>query len=87
MPPVNRYGSVIKVKPEKLEEYKTLHANVWSDVLNMIHACNIRNYSTLQHKNGGKFVIPAKSRWSRGLKANGGLQWRKFFILIEGYVK
>ena len=42
---MQRYGSVIKVKPEKLEEYKQLHAAVWPDVLKMIAACNIRNYS------------------------------------------
>lgn len=51
---MNRYGSVIKVKPEKLEEYKTLHANVWSDVLKMIQACNIRNYS-IYYKDGYLF--------------------------------
>src|SRR5512136_2105604 len=42
---MQRYGSVIKVKPEKLEEYKQLHAAAWPDVLKMITACNIRNYS------------------------------------------
>ncbi len=42
---VKRYGSVIKVRPEKLEEYKKLHAAVWPDVLKMIRACHIRNYS------------------------------------------
>jgi L-rhamnose mutarotase len=42
---MQRYGSVIKVKPEKLEEYKQLHAAAWPDVLKMIAACNIRNYS------------------------------------------
>jgi L-rhamnose mutarotase len=42
---MTRYGMVIKVKPEKLEEYKHLHANPWSGVLRMIHDCNIRNYS------------------------------------------
>ena len=26
---MKRYGSVIGVKPEKLEEYKKLHAAVW----------------------------------------------------------
>lgn len=36
---------VIGVKPEKVEEYKRLHAAVWPDVLKMISACNIRNYS------------------------------------------
>ena len=42
---MQRYGKVIKVKPEKLAEYKALHADAWPDVLAMIRACNIRNYS------------------------------------------
>lgn len=42
---MQRYGSVIKLKPEKLAEYKQLHANVWPEVLKMIRECNIRNYS------------------------------------------
>jgi len=42
---MERYGSVIGVRPEKIEEYRKLHAAVWPDVLRMITACNIRNYS------------------------------------------
>jgi L-rhamnose mutarotase len=42
---VKRYGSVIRVRPEKLEEYKHLHAAAWPAVLGMIRQCNIRNYS------------------------------------------
>jgi L-rhamnose mutarotase len=42
---MKRYGSVIHVKPEKIEEYKRYHAAVWADVLTMIRQCNIRNYS------------------------------------------
>ena len=48
---MKRYGSVIKLRPEKREEYKELHANVWPDVLKMIHECNIRNYS-IYYKDG-----------------------------------
>ena len=40
-----RYGWVIKVKPEKLDEYKALHADPWPGVNKMIKECNIRNYS------------------------------------------
>jgi L-rhamnose mutarotase len=40
-----RYGMVIKVRPEKLDEYKRLHAAAWPGVLKKIHECNIRNYS------------------------------------------
>jgi L-rhamnose mutarotase len=42
---MKRYGSVIEVREDKIEEYNTLHAAVWPDVLAMIRECNIRNYS------------------------------------------
>ncbi len=42
---MKRYGMVIKVKPEKADEYKKLHAAVWPDVLKKIKDCNIKNYS------------------------------------------
>lgn len=42
---MQRYGSVIKVRPEKEEEYRRLHAAPWPGVLAMIRECNIRNYS------------------------------------------
>lgn len=42
---MKRYGSVIRVRPEKLAEYKRLHAAAWPGVLKMIAACGIRNYS------------------------------------------
>jgi len=40
-----RYGSVIRVKPGKLEEYKALHANPWPGVNRMLKEAHIRNYS------------------------------------------
>lgn len=42
---MKRYGSVIGLRAEKLEEYKQLHAAAWPEVLKMIHQCHIRNYS------------------------------------------
>jgi len=42
---MKRYGMVVKVRPEKLEEYKRLHAAGWPGVLDMIRKCHIRNYS------------------------------------------
>lgn len=42
---MKRYGSVIHIKPEAIEEYKKYHSAVWPEVLNMIRQCNIRNYS------------------------------------------
>jgi L-rhamnose mutarotase len=42
---MQRYGQIIGIKPEAIEEYKLLHAAVWPAVLATIHACNMRNYS------------------------------------------
>ena len=33
---MQRYGSMIKLKPEKLDEYKALQANAWAEVFKMI---------------------------------------------------
>jgi L-rhamnose mutarotase len=51
---MRRYGMVTKVRPEKLDEYKRLHADPWPGVLDMIRQCNIRNYS-IYHKDGYLF--------------------------------
>lgn len=42
---MKRYGKLIRVKPEKLTEYKQLHAAAWPQVLQTIYTSNIRNYS------------------------------------------
>ena len=47
---VQRYGSVIGLRPEKIEEYKKLHAAVWPDVLKMIKEAHIQNYSIYLRK-------------------------------------
>jgi L-rhamnose mutarotase len=47
---VQRYGKVIGIKAEKLEEYKRLHANVWPAVWGMIGDCSIRNFSIFLRK-------------------------------------
>jgi L-fuconate dehydratase len=48
---MQRYGQVIGVKPDQVETYERLHAQVWPEVLEMIQACNIRNYSIFRHEN------------------------------------
>lgn len=51
---MKRYGMVAKVRPDRLEEYRRLHANAWADVLKMIKECGIRNYS-IYHKDDMMF--------------------------------
>ncbi|WP_298240080.1 L-rhamnose mutarotase, partial [uncultured Bradyrhizobium sp.] len=42
---MQRMGQVLGLKPEKVAEYVRLHADVWPEILEMISACNIKNYS------------------------------------------
>lgn len=42
---MKRFGQQARLKPEKIDEYRRLHAAVWPGVLQTISACNIRNYS------------------------------------------
>jgi len=51
---MQRHGSVIGLKVEKLEEYKQYHIEVWPEILDMIRQCNIRNYS-IYYKDGQLF--------------------------------
>lgn len=55
---VKRYGSVIGLKAEQVEEYKKLHAECWPDVRKMITECNIRNISIFLRKlDDGKYYL------------------------------
>ncbi|WP_438317975.1 L-rhamnose mutarotase [Candidatus Caldatribacterium sp. SIUC1] len=51
---MRRFGMVIRLKPDKVEEYKELHRNVWPEVLKTIKECNIQNY-TIFYKDGYLF--------------------------------
>lgn len=42
---MKRYGTMIRIRPECIEEYKAYHAKVWPGVLAKITECGIRNYS------------------------------------------
>ncbi len=42
---MKRYGIVIKVKTEELEEYKRLHANPWPEVNQILQEHGLHNFS------------------------------------------
>jgi L-rhamnose mutarotase len=57
-PRVKRFGKVIGVKSERLEEYKRLHVAVWPEVNAMMTACQIRNFTIFLRKlNDGNFYL------------------------------
>ena len=55
---MKRYGSVIEVKADRVEEYRKLHADVWPGVLKMIKESNLHNYSIYLRKlPDGKYYL------------------------------
>ncbi len=55
---IQRFGSVIGVKSEMIEEYKRLHADPWPGVINKLLDCNISNYSIyLRELEQGEFYL------------------------------
>jgi L-rhamnose mutarotase len=44
-----RFGQVIRVKPDRIEEYERLHAEPWRGLLRAIRRANIRKYSIYRH--------------------------------------
>jgi L-rhamnose mutarotase len=46
---MQRFASVIGIKPENRAEYEKLHADVWPAVLEQIKTSNIRNYSIFRY--------------------------------------
>jgi len=48
---MKRFGMTIQLKPGSAEAYREYHAAVWPEVLQMIRACNIANYSIYFHDN------------------------------------
>ena len=47
---MQRFGFVTRVYPEKLEEYKRLHAEPWAGVLETLRKVGIQNYSIFLHQ-------------------------------------
>ncbi|GHO89764.1 L-rhamnose mutarotase [Dictyobacter formicarum] len=46
---MRRFGQIIQVKPDHIEDYERIHAAVWPEVLETIRACNMRNYTIFRH--------------------------------------
>ena len=42
---MSRHAAVIRLRPERADDYRRLHAHVWPDVLDQIRRSNIGNYS------------------------------------------
>ena len=50
MSSIRRVASVIRLRPERREEYLRLHQAVWQEVEDALRSANIRNYSIFLHE-------------------------------------
>lgn len=51
---IRRFGQVIRLRPDKVDEYKRLHAAVWPAVLERIAHAGVRNYSIFLRELAGE---------------------------------
>ena len=49
---MKRIGFLLKVKKEKLEEYKKHHQNVWPEMLEALRETGWHNYTLFMHNDG-----------------------------------
>ena len=55
---MTRYGSVVELRADKVDEYRRLHRDIWPDVAEKIKECNIRNYSIYLHRfDDGRYYL------------------------------
>jgi L-rhamnose mutarotase len=85
---MKRFGQLIGLRPERLEEYKRYHAAVWPEILGALRKAEIRNYSIF-HFEGRLFAYfeyhgPRRSSRSacarsraRRACASGGTSWTR----------
>ncbi len=60
---MQRVGMLLKVKPDKIEEYKQIHANVWPDLLAELKKAGMRNYSLWLCPDGTEFGYVEVDDW------------------------
>jgi L-rhamnose mutarotase len=49
---MKRFGMVLRVREDKVDDYVRLHEDVWPEVLDTIARCNLRNYSIFLRRLG-----------------------------------
>jgi L-rhamnose mutarotase len=48
---MKRYAMVIGIKPDRIEEYRELHDNIWPEVVEVLGEAHVKNYSIFLHDN------------------------------------
>ena len=60
---MQRVAFLIRVKPEKLDEYRQLHNPIWPELAAELKAAGIRNYTLWLHPDGSEFGYLECENW------------------------
>ena len=90
--PMERVCFLLKVRPDKLEEYKERHRNVWPDMLQALHETGWHNYSIFLRDDGlfvGYFETPSyvealKGMEKREVNARWQAEMQQYFEALDG---
>lgn len=90
--PMERVCFLLKVKKEKIEEYKERHRNVWPEMLQALHETGWHNYSIFLRDDGlfvGYFETPDYKAALAGMeKREVNARWqaemKEFFEALDG---
>lgn len=84
---MQRIGLLLHVRPEKLDEYKQIHANIWPDLKAALTEAGIRNYSLWLCPDGTEFGYLECDDWDATCamldKAEVHTRWQKY---MEDYL-
>ena len=80
---MKRVGFVLKVRPERLEEYKRHHERVWPEMLQALREAGWHNYSLFVRDDGtlfGYFETPDSLQAAQALMAEKEIntRWQEF---------
>ncbi len=79
---MQRIGFLIRVKPDKLDEYKRLHAQVWPELLEELSKAGMRNYSLWLKPDGTEFGYLECEDWQAACayldKSEVHTRWQEF---------
>jgi len=89
---VKRIGFLLKVKPEKIPEYKQHHQNVWPEMQAALKRAGWNNYSLFMRDDGLLFGYLETDDFDRAraemAKREVNLRWQRdmapFFEALEG---
>ena len=79
---MQRVGLMLKVKPDRLDEYLRIHENVWPDLLAELKNAGFRNYSLWLAPGGVEFGYLECDDWQAACdylaKSDAHTRWQEY---------